>query len=214
MIGLGVLVVVALLAGQSPTPADWSITPVFGPAVAAPGTSANPLLMPGDSSTSGYLITHTDAITGPLDITASSTDTPSNFEDNLLVTVAVNGVRGQTETLDQLLWHSGIVRATSALPTGPVMLTVTIELDPSAPPSTRLRDIHFVLSATVSDEVVTLPGQPSDPGGGRVPPLAATGQTVSFVAILVGGSLLGLGMVLILRRRRGRESSEIVQRAD
>jgi LPXTG-motif cell wall-anchored protein len=125
----------------------------------------------------------------------------------------VNGVRGQKETLDQLLWHSGIVRATSALPDGPVMLTVTIELDPSSPPSTRLRDIHFVLSATVSDEVVPLPGQPSDPGGGRVSPLAPTGQTISFVAILVGGSLLGLGVVLILRRRRRRAPSEFVQGA-
>jgi LPXTG-motif cell wall-anchored protein len=211
---MAAVLTILLTAGASPTPADWSITPVFGPAVAAPGTTANPLLMPGDSSTSGYLITHTDAIHGPLDITASSSDIPSNFEDNLLVTVAVNGVRGQTGTLDDLLWHSGVVRATSALPDGPVMLTLTIELDPSAPPSTRLRIIHFVLSATVSDEVVSLPGQPSDPGGGRVPPLATTGQAISAVAILLGGSLLAGGLILVLRRRRRRPSPEIVQRAD
>jgi LPXTG-motif cell wall-anchored protein len=204
----GMLLTIALV-GAAPTPADWSITPVFGPAISAPGTVANPDLVLGQSSTSGYLIDHTDAIDGPLDVTAASSDPASNYEDNLLVTVAVNGVKGQTRTLGDLLRKSGIARATTALPSGPDMLTVSVELDPDAPGSTRLREIEFTLSVTLSDEVVVLPGQAGDPGRGTVPPLAKTGQVVSFAIIVTGLSLIALGILLVLRRRRRGRSVEI-----
>jgi LPXTG-motif cell wall-anchored protein len=207
---LGMLLAIALV-GAAPTPADWSITPVFGPAVSAPGTVANPVLVPGQSSTSGYLIDHTDAIDGPLDVTAESSDPASNYEDNLLVTVAVNGVKGQTRTLGDLLRRSGIARATTALPSGPDMLTVSVELDPDAPGSTRLREIEFTFSVTLSDEVVVLPGQAGDPGPGGVPPLAKTGQVIPFAIVVTGLSLIALGILLVLRRRRRGRSVEIVQ---
>ncbi len=210
---LGVLMAIVIAAGPPPTSADWTITPVFGPAVSAPGTSANPALIPGQSSTSGYLITHTDAIDGPLDVTASSTDAASSFEDHLLVTVAVNGVAGQTKTLGQLLRHSGIVRATTALPSGPAMLTVRMELDPASTSAQRLRLVDFTLFVTVSDEVIPLDGPPIDPTSG-LPRLPTTGQTISVTAILLGGSLVGFGVALVLRRRRKRPASEFAQSTD
>jgi LPXTG-motif cell wall-anchored protein len=169
--------------------------------------------MPGQSSTSGYLITHTDAIDGPLDVSAKSTDAASDFEDHLSVTVAVNGVVGQTQTLAALLRHSDVARATNALPRGPVTLTVTIKFDPNAGPTERLRSIDFTLFVTVSNEVVQLPVQPSDPGGG-VPRLPTTGQAISITALVLGGSLTGFGIVLVLRRRRRRPSANIAQGAD
>jgi hypothetical protein len=210
---LGVLLAIVIASAPPPTSADWSITPTSGPAVSAPGTSANPDLMPGQSSTSGYLITHTDAIYGPLDISATSTDAPSDFEDHLLVTVAVNGVVGQTQTLAGLLWDSDVARATNALPSGPDVLTVTIKFDPNAGPTERLRNIDFTLFATVSNEVVQLPMQPSDPTS-PVPPLAPTGQEISVAALVLGGSLTGFGIVLILRRRRSKPDRDFAQGAD
>jgi hypothetical protein len=210
---LGVLMAIVIASAPPPTSADWSITPTSGPAVSAPGSSGNPLLMPGDSSTSGYLITHTDAIDGPLDISATSSDPATSFEDDLLVTVAVNGVAGQTRTLGSMLQDSSVARATNALPAGPVVLTVKIELDPTATSVQRLRTVDFDLFVTVSDEVVQLPMQPSDPGA-PVPPLAPTGQALSVAALVLGGSLTGFGVVLILRRRRGKPDRDIVQGAD
>jgi LPXTG-motif cell wall-anchored protein len=210
---LGVLMAIVIAAGPPPTSADWAVTPVFGPAVSAPGASGNPLLVPGQSSTSGYLITHTDAIDGPLDVTASSTDPASSFEDHLLVTVAANGVAGQTVTLGQLLRHSGIARATTALPSGPVMLTVTTELDPASTSPQRLRVIDFTLFVTVSDQVLPLAGSPGDPAGG-LPGLPITGQAISVTAILLGSSLIGLGTVLVLRRRRRKPAANIAQATD
>jgi LPXTG-motif cell wall-anchored protein len=210
---LGVLMAIVIASSPPPTSADWSITAVGGSAIAATGTSVNPQLLPGQASTGEYLITHTDAIAGPLDVTASTTDAPSSFEDNLLVTVAVNGVAGQTMSLDTLLWNGGVVRATSALPSGPVVLTVTIELAPNASSAQRLRSIDFTLFATVSDEVVSLPTQPDDPFAGP-PPLASTGQAISLAAILLGGSLSGLGLILVLRRRRRRPATDIAHEAD
>ena len=210
---LGVLMAIVIASAPPPTSADWSITPTSGPAVSAPGSAGNPILIPGQSSTSGYLITHTDAIDGPLDISATSTDPATSFEDELLVTVAVNGVAGQTMTLGTMLQHSSVARATNALPSGPVMLTVKIELDPAATVVQRLRTADFELFATVSDEVVQLPMQPSDPGA-PVPPLAPTGQAISVAALVLGGSLTGFGIVLILRRRRGKADRDIVQGAD
>lgn len=210
---LGVLMAIVIASAPPPTSADWSITPTSGPAVSAPGSAGNPILIPGQSSTSGYLITHTDAIDGPLDISATSSDPATSFEDELLVTVAVNGVAGQTMTLGTMLQHSSVARATNALPSGPVMLTVKIELDPAATVVQRLRTVDFELFATVSDEVVQLPMQPSDPGA-PVPPLAPTGQAISVAALVLGGSLTGFGIVLILRRRRGKADRDIVQGAD
>jgi hypothetical protein len=210
---LGVLMAIVIASAPPPTSGDWSITPTSGPAVSAPGDSGNPLLMPGDSSTSDYLITHTDAIDGPLDISATSSDPASSFEDDLLVTVAVNGVTGQTRTLGSMLQHSSVARATNALPTGPVVLTVKIELNPAATSVDRLRTVDFDLFATVSDEVVQLPLQPGDPGA-PVPPLAPTGQAISVAALVLGGSLTGFGLVLFLRRRRGKPDRDIAQGAD
>ena len=210
---LGVLMAIVIASAPPPTSADWSITPTSGPAVSAPGSAGNPILIPGQSSTSGYLITHTDAINGPLDISATSSDPATSFEDELLVTVAVNGVAGQTMTLGTMLQHSSVARATNALPSGPVMLTVKIELDPAATVVQRLRTVDFELFATVSDEVVQLPMQPSDPGA-PVPPLAPTGQAISVAALVLGGSLTGFGIVLILRRRRSKADRDIVQGAD
>jgi LPXTG-motif cell wall-anchored protein len=210
---VGVLMAIVIAASPSPSSTDWTITPVFGPAISAPGTSANPALVPGQSSTSGYLITHTDAIHGPLDVSASSTDAVSSFEDHLLVTVAVNGVAGQTKTLGQLLRHSGVVRGTTALPSGPAMLTVTVELDPASTSVQRLRLVDFTLFVTVSDEVVPLAGPPNDPIRG-LPGLPITGQTVSLAAILLGGLLIVGGTVLVLRRRRRRPVANIAQATD
>lgn len=207
---LGVLMAVVIASAPTPTSADWSITPVYGPAVSAPGTSSNPELMPGQASTSGYLITHTDAIDGPLDVSATSTDAASDFENHLRVTVAVNGGTGHTQTLANLLWHSGTLRATNALPSGPVMLTVTIKFDSNAGPTERLRSIDFTLLATVSNEVVALPGRPGDPGAGHKP-LAPTGQALSIGALVLGGSLTGFGVLLVVRRRRTKPVPTNVQ---
>jgi hypothetical protein len=210
---LGVLMAIVIASAPPPTSADWSITPTFGPAVSAPGSAANPALVPGQSSTSGYLITHTDAIDGPLDISATSTDPASGFDDDLLVTVAVNGVAGQTKTLGSMIEESSVARATNALPSGPVELTVKIELAPSSTSVERLRSTDFMLFATVSDEVVQLPLQPGDPGAG-IPPLAPTGQAISVVALVLGGSLTGFGIVLLLRRRRSKPGQNIAREAD
>jgi hypothetical protein len=207
---IGVLMAIVIASSPPPTSADWTITPAFGPAMSAPGSAANPELVPGQSSTSGYLITHTDAIDGPLDVSATSTDAASSFEDHLLVTVAVNGIAGQTKTLGAMLRHSGVARATNALPTGPVILTVKIELDPVSTGAERLRSVGFTLFATVSDEVVQLPSAPTDPGG-SLPPLAPTGQAISIAAMVLGGSLTGFGLVLVLRRRRRKPVRDITQ---
>jgi LPXTG-motif cell wall-anchored protein len=210
---LGVIMAIALVSSPAPTAADWSVTPLFGSAISAPGTAANPTLVPGQSSTGGYLITHTDTIKGPLDVTASTTDAPSSFEDHLFVTVDVNGVKGQSGTLGALLRHSAVLRATNALPSGPAVLTVKIELDPASTAAQRLRQINFTLFVTVSNEVVQLPtpGAPSSAGGGSA--LAYTGQVISGAAILVGFLLIGFGIVLLLRRRRRSASTTDVQRA-
>jgi hypothetical protein len=210
---LGVLMAIVIASSPPPTSGDWSITPTSGPAVSAPGSTGDPLLVPGGSSTSGYLITHTDAIDGPLDISATSTDPANSFEDELLVTVAVNGVAGQTRTLGSMLQDSSVARATNALPSGPVVLTVKIELDPTATSVQRLRTVDFTLFATVSDEVVRLPQQPADPGA-PAPPLAPTGQAISITALVLGGSLTGFGVALVLRRRRSKPDRNIAQGAD
>jgi LPXTG-motif cell wall-anchored protein len=99
------------------------------------------------------------------------------------------------------------------LPSGPDVLTVTIKFDPNAGPTERLRNIDFTLFATVSNEVVQLPMQPSDPTS-PVPPLAPTGQEISVVALVLGGSLTGFGIVLILRRRRSKPDRDFAQGAD
>lgn len=213
---LGVLMAIVIASSPTPTSADWTITPVSGPAVSAPGTGANPALVPGQASTSGYLITHTDAIHGPLDVTATSTDAPNSFEDHLRVTVAVNGIAGQTQTLAAMLRHSAIARATNALPRGTDLLTVRIELDPTSTDQQRLSTVGFTLFVTVSDQVVQLPGQPGSPGdrGTGIPSLPTTGQAISFGAILLGFSLTGVGLVLVLRRRRRKPAVDIAQRAD
>jgi LPXTG-motif cell wall-anchored protein len=211
---LGMLVALALLSSPSPASTDWTVVPLSGAAISAPGTTANPLLIPGQSSTSGYLITHTDAIDGPLDVTATTTDPRGSFEDHLFVTVEVNGGQGQTGTLGALLRHSDVLRATNALPSGPVVLTVKIELDPASTAAQRLRQINFTLFVTVSNEVVQLPSPghpPSTSGGGSA--LAYTGQVISGAAILLGCALSGFGIVLLLRRRRRSAATTDVQRA-
>jgi LPXTG-motif cell wall-anchored protein len=207
---VGLMMAIVIASSPPPTSADWTITPAFGAAMSAPGSAENPELVPGQFSTSGYLITHTDAIDGPLDVSATSTDAPSSFEDHLLVSVAVNGIAGQTQTLGGMLRHSDIARATTALPTGPVILTVKIELDPASTGAERLRSVDFTLFATVSDEVVQLPSTPADPAG-SVPPLAATGQVISVAAMVLGGSLTAFGLVLVLRRRRRKPVRDIAQ---
>ena len=62
MSAVAVLLVVALAAGGPPTPADWSITPVFGPpvavlaaiAAASAAMTANPMPFFICTSSSGF----------------------------------------------------------------------------------------------------------------------------------------------------------------
>ncbi len=221
---LGAVLSVLLVASPPPTSGDWSLTPIPGSALSPASGLATATLAPGASVSGTFRIVHTAAIDGPVDVSATTTDPVSAFEDQLLVTASLNGHAGPTSTLGSLLRGSATARAGILLPDGPATLTVSIKLDPRVAASEALDSAAFTLFVTVSNEIVILPGQSADPGSGsasgsgRGSPglasiLAPTGTAISAAMIAGGIALLLLGVLLLLRRRRRSVESADAQRS-
>ena len=211
---IGALVAIVLVAAPPPTSGDWSITPNTGETLSPLSGAAIATLAPGASVEGEFTIAHTDAIDGPVDITAKTTDPVSSLETHLIVTTTLNGHAGPPQTLGSLLRNGTVARAGALLTPGPATLDVAVTMDPAT--TTDMRDsIGFTFFVTVSNQPVILPGQPGDPGtgggtgttpgsGGKI--LAYTGQAVSIFLVTMGAGFLFFGLVLVLRRRRRASS--------
>jgi LPXTG-motif cell wall-anchored protein len=232
---VGAVLALAVAVGPASPPHTWSITMLDGSDSAASELFAGTSLAPGAPLESGYLVTHSADITGPIDITAVTEDAPTDFEEHVFITVGVNGKAGDTVRLDRLLRNGAVARATLAMPRGTARLTVSAMLDPSLTTQLMLRDIRFTFLITVSDQVLTLPADPGDPGtsggtggngsgsgsgaggsgsgangDGSSPAggLPATGGTISEVPLVLAAVTIGGGVALLLRRRRAGASPQ------
>ena len=218
---IGALIAIVLVAAP-PTTSDWSITPNPGQTLSPLSGASMATLAPGASVKGEFTIAHTDAIDGPVDITAKTSDPVSTLETHLIVTTTLNGHAGPPQTLAALLRSGAVARAGALLTPGPATLDVTVTMDP-ATTSDMVDSIAFTFFVTVSDQPVILPGQPGDPGGpgsgggsGSTPAsggkiLAYTGQAVSAFVLALGAGFLLFGVVLVLRRRRRASDPPDVQ---
>ena len=214
---LGALVAAILIATPSPTSTDWSIAPNAGETLSPLTGTALATLAPGASVEGEFTITHTNAIDGPVDITATTADPVTSLESHLLVTATLNGRAGAPVRLGSLLRDGAVARSGALLTRGPATLDVTVTMDP-ATTDDRMDSIAFTFFVTVSNEPVILPGQPGGPGSGSgsssggtapghgVPVLAYSGQAVSVLALVAGLALVIFGVVLLIRRRRRDDS--------
>jgi hypothetical protein len=196
------LVLAASLAAVPAGPHEWSVEMLDGSPAATSTLFSDVVIAPGNSFTSGYLIPHSDDITGPLDISAEPLSAPNDLESLLSFTFGVDGAPGPTVPLTDLLRSGRVAQVASALPAGTPTLDITVSMSAAPTSQAMLQLVRFRFLITVSDQTIVIPvTAPSS--------LAATGvdppiRTLVLVAAAIAGGVLAL---LLSRRRRGRREA-------
>jgi hypothetical protein len=142
-------------------PYTWSITMLDG----AHPTSRDPfggmMFVPGESLSTAYIINHTPDINGALELSAKPRTEPKAVENELWVTVGVDGVTGESVRLSDMLRGGETALATSALPEGPVRFDISIELEADSVNYSALEMVRFGFAVTVSDREIGVPTTPT-----------------------------------------------------
>jgi hypothetical protein len=191
------------LAAVPAGPHEWSIENLDGSPAATSTLFSDVVISPGRSFTSGYLIPHSDDITGPLDITAEPLSAPDDLESTLSFTFGVDGGPGTTAPLTDLLRDGRSVQVTDALPAGTPTLDITVSMSSAPTTQAMLQSVRFRFVLRVSDETVVVPVTPPSS-------LAATGVDPPTRPLVIVGAAIGGGLIAVLlgrRRRRSRERS-------
>ena len=154
-------------------PYTWSVTMLDGGNVPTRDPFAHMTFVPGVPLTSGYLLHHTPDINGALELSATARTAPNPVEDELWVTMGVNGNQGETVRLSDMLRGGETVLATSALPEGTVRFDVSIELEEDSVNYSALEMVQFAFAITVTDREI---GVPPTPGPTTTPRPTTTPQ--------------------------------------
>ena len=118
------------------------------------------MFVPGEPLTSGYLLHHTPDINGALELSATPRTPPNPVEDELWITIGVNGTPGEAVRLSDMLRNGESALATSALPEGTVRFDVSIELEADSVNYSALEMLKFAFAITVSDREAGVPTTP------------------------------------------------------
>ena len=158
-------------------PYTWSVTMLDGGNVTTRDPFAHMTFVPGVPLTSGYLLHHTPDINGALELSATARTAPNPVEDELWVTMGVNGNLGETVRLSDMLRGGETALATSALPEGTVRFDVSIELEEDSVNYSALEMVQFAFAITVTDREI---GVPPTPGPTTTPrPTTTPGPTTT-----------------------------------
>jgi len=151
-------------------PYTWSITMLDGAAPTSRDPFGGMLFVPGEPLSTAYIINHTPDINGALELSAKPRTEPQSVENELWVTVGVDGVTGESVRLSDLLRRGETALATTALPEGPVRLDISVELEADSVNYSALEMVRFGFAVTVSDREIGVPTtptpNPTNPGGG------------------------------------------------
>ena len=145
-----------VLAVVPPAPTyDWSMTMLDGSPVGTSMMFADQRLAPGEPLVGGYIIEHTPDINGALDVRVERISAPQDVEEEMSITVGIDGVQGQTTRLSDMLDGDGFARATRALPEGDVRLDLMVNLDAGSLNASQADTVRFRFMVTVSDREFT-----------------------------------------------------------
>ena len=141
-------------------PYTWSVTMLDGAHVTSRDPFGGMMFVPGEPLTSGYLLHHTPDINGALELSATPRTPPNPVEDELWITIGVNGTPGEAVRLSDMLRNGESALATSALPEGTVRFDVSIELEADSVNYSALEMLKFAFAITVSDREAGVPTTP------------------------------------------------------
>ena len=156
----GRIAIAATSDGEDLPPYTWSVTMLDGAHVTTRDPFGGMMFVPGVPLTSGYLLHHTPDINGAFELSATARTAPNPVEDELWVTIGVDGRQGESVRLSDMLRDGETALATSALPEGTVRFDVSIELEEDSVNYSALEMVQFAFAITVSDREIGVPTTP------------------------------------------------------